>query len=557
MTDYPVSYPAGIITASTKEVKSIDTNTHRTANAKTADLKRMLERVHPDYPYLCEYWRMAGDFAFNRIKNDADKSKYLPQFTNEGPQSYAMRLKLTPVAPETPQLLDDFISLLFSQPATREVREDIGSSELRDRIEAFVDRAGIDGESMDEISRKAQKMAAVYNRVDAILDHPADYETEVPYVYLLTPDKRIDWEEDEHGKLIWVKYHKRYLERPDWDGDIFTVDEYTIIDDEKYCNYFIVRSSNTGEEAIRGPVEVPHVFHDIPVVVLQWDKDGEAWGKPLVDLDKRILQVESDHAYDLGESGHPPILAWLHPDPETGETQNAVNRIKQGIEKLIHLNPGDTDKQPENVERLALDIGPLEHQISHAHELRQRVRLLAGSGSDGISESGEMASPESGIALNIKRELRERREKIASRNLEEWEIKLLEYVIREGMKDGEEWDDEEGMEKYVNLQYPNEFDQRDAAEIAQLIPVADQMGSKKLSAAIRKAEARKLMGSGVTHEVMAEIDEEIENAVDSGMVALTEAEQAEMDREHETEQADKDRAAKTKEKGNGGRQKEA
>ena len=536
-----ISHPASPVNPAITTVDKLAIQIMKSGDPGYQQLKDKLEKKHPEYIEMLPGWQQAGDVAFNRIRSGPEKAHYLVMGLNEDPAAYGIRIKLSAFSPETPQLMDDLTSTLFSQQAVREVNEGATGG---DTIQAFIDAAGRQEEPLEGMSRQAIEQAMTYNRVDGFLDYPKNKEAGVPYLTLIPPFLRFDWDTDEKGKLIWVKYYERYIVKEAWDAKPKIIDEYRIVTGPKRdelaengvgtpgaVEIYRVITQEGEAEKIEGPERTEHKFHDLPVRELWWKEKGEAWAKTLTELDIKVFRLESDLNYDIFDGAHVPLKAWIHAEMSEGDADGqhmeAVRRIHKGTDKVIHLNPGDSDRTQENVERMDYDVSLFEYQSQEIDATRQRIKLLAGSGTESVQETGALGV-KSGIALSIEAQQKEKPILNAAKVLSEWEWQLLELVLLEG-----EGSQEIEREDIINLAYPNSFDQRQLDQLAELMQVSDNMGSKELSKHVRQAAAAKMTGSGVTTEVMDTINMEIEQAINSGVVGLSEDEKSEREMENQ------------------------
>ena len=487
-----------------------------------ARLKEVLERKHPEYDANIKYWQRLGDIGFSRLATRGDKKAYLVRGSNEGDNEFNNRAELAQFVPEIRGLLNDFIGAVFGVPATREIKEE-AKADTKTRAEAFINMAGIAEEPLEEMSKRALRVALIYNQVDAFLDHPASTETSEPYVWLLSPEDRYDWEMDEKGRYVWAKYHEKFTTQADWSGERATIDEYRIITKDSITTWHVINKAGEQEKAVLAS-DVKHKFHDIPIRTLYWDRAGNAWAKELVDLDVKTFRQEADHTHDVFQVARPTLTAALHPDPETG--QKTYDSISRGSSKVIHLDPGNEDRNPESVAYLQADMGDIIHQAEHIEKLRETSRRLAGVGGEMEKGGGEGAgNPESGVALAYRQAQREKNYRQAAQALAEWEWQLLELVLREtGSGDLK-------REDVIELRYPDSFDLRTPDELAVNLDDAKATGSDTLVKEIKKAMATRLLGSGASIELLQEIHEEIEefdeqeaNDIENGMITPVERE---------------------------------
>lgn len=469
---------------------------------KFQPLRDKLEHKHPEYDANIRIWRKYGDVALNRIRTEEEKKMYLIKGINESDQQFTIRAQLSAFAPETPELLNDFIGAVFTIPATRDIK--LGNGDQAIRITQFMNSAGRNQVPVEMLSQKALRLALTFNLVDGFLDHPADAETEVPYVVLYTPEDRYDWEYNDLGQYVWVKYHSSYSRQSTWDAKSERVDEYRIIDSGAIALYRIVQPDGK-PEYIEGPFVAPHKFPRAPVCQLAWNPEAHAFVKSLVDLDIKTFRLESDHTYDVHNTAHPTLLSKLRPDAEGNE--RTFESIARGSDKCIHLMTGDPEHEGEDVSYLESSTTDLQHQSEQAIQTREQCRRLAGTGGSQMEQSPSLERPESGVALSYKQAQREKNYRQAAIALAEWEWQLIELVLAEGSGP-----DEINREDVIHLQYPNSFDMRTQSELQENLAAAVDTGSDTLVKTVKKSLASKLLGSSVTHEMRTEIMKEIESA---------------------------------------------
>jgi len=464
-----------------------------------ANLIKRLQREHPERQRMLSTWKRNADFAMDRIDTDEDKTEYLVQGLAELDDEWAKRVELSAFTPETPELLNNFVGSVFSIPATRDVVEG-GPDEKR--AKAFIDAAGPEHQPLEEVSKKAARLALVFNEVDGFLDRPADEPTELPHITLYTPEHRLDWDRDRKGNYTWVKYKETLRELDGWSGEEVMVDEYRIIDTKEIQLYRVIRVKNKAKRIEFS--RVSHNFKSHPVVTWYWDRDGDAWVAPLVESDVATFRQQSDHGWDMFQVAHSTLVAHIDVDKENPNSNAAADRMSRGVTKMITLDRGDGDSNPESIEYLEPPIADLEHQWEVIKDGREHTRDLAGSGVKAQSTGG---AAESGIAIKLKQEQKSKNFRNLAQSGGEWEWKVLELVVTEPGAARELKRDE-----IINLRYPTDFDQRSIEDLRLDLDAAIATGSETLVREVKKSLASKLVGSGTTQEVIATIHQEVEAA---------------------------------------------
>jgi len=495
--------------------------------AEGDDFIELLEKVHPLYAENLSLWRTDGDIAFNRIVSDRDKASYLVRGDVEEKKHFEKRVELSTFLPETPNLLSDFVGAVFSKKARREAVKDGDPAPDKniqlDKLMSFIDSAGPEQQPINIMSERALESSLVYGSVDGVLDHPAGEETENPRLSLFDPLQRLDWSEGEDGHFAWVKYLERSSEQPTWDGGRVQIWEYRIftapgprgVDEDGEITgsgqilFFRVEDDGGAEgKKITLATEIDHAFPTIPVRTLYWRKEvggiGNPWVKPLVMADLKAFRQESDVTWDIFVHAHPWILAWLHDDAENPGT--ALSSIKLGSEWATQLDPGGEEREAENIQYLAPDTAELSLQQEAAATTRQQLRRMAGNDSD--MQQAQPTSPESGVALAYRQAQRAKNFILAARGLQEWEWQLLELIAQNGSTDPDGVD----VTQIIEVQYPQEFDQRLTDELHQDLETAGRIGSKTLTSEVKKMLAQRILGDGATQATVQAVMDEIESA---------------------------------------------
>ena len=479
----------------------------RVGNTKLYD---KLEARNPAYDSNLREWIRNADLALNRI-DAANKKEYLVKGKIEDDNLYALRCDLAEYLPETPAMLNDFLGAVFGQSITRDAAS----------MKAFLDCATLDKRPMDDLSRDAALYALIYGVVDAVADLPARGGT-MPYLALYTPEFRTDWQVDDNGDPVYVKYKYCNRSRPTWDADDEAWDEYRIIDAECYRIYRVLQNDHdriecwtpqdngswvkieSGESEIADHPCVEHKFGRVPVTPLYWRKRapflGDAWVKGLVSADLKVFRMESDLGFDLYMHGHGPLKTWLNNTKNAdGTVTDARRAIGLGAGSTIPLDPGGEDREKEDVAYLEWGTAPAEVQAHIIDAHRQMIRRMTGNAEADMNAT--YSGPESGVAIAYRDAQRSKNYRTLAKNLQTWESDALDLV---GAISG-------GGSK-ITITYPTVYDQRSIEDSDKDLDVAYKLGSETLVKEHAQRVAAKILGDGVDEWIKNKVRDEINKA---------------------------------------------
>ncbi len=496
---------------------------------ETKKFKERLDETHSLYKQFAPLWKMTGDVALDRVTTNADKEQYLIQGTCEDDALFQERVEIAKFLPETPGLVAEFLGTIYQQPVQRTLPDTKG-----DVLTEFMDAADTEENPMSEVAERAAEMALVFGSVDAFLDHPA-IASKKPFIALLTPEQRLDWQEDENDRFAWVKYKTVHREKLSWLGEVVDIEEYRIIQQPtvlldgtkikgtitKYRAFMVDRTqiievfdAKDGfwkffDTSAPGTLEftpIEYDFHRLPVQTLYWKKIavgiGDPWVKPLVKSDIKTFLKESDFDWDVFVHAHPKALALLHSTDDDEEGKGALDRISLDTNDAIQLNPGDADKKPEDIRYLKLETADLTLQMESIATSRILTRRLAGKGPES-DKTETWGHPESGKALEVRHDKKVKNFATLARRIETWEFMIGELVILEAEPNGD------AKVKKMSIKYPHRFDLRSANELFDHLIFAEKIGSKTLVTEMSDLLGIRILGHGGTRELYEIIQKEI------------------------------------------------
>jgi hypothetical protein len=485
------------------------------------ELIKVLESRHPNYEAHCrDYWQYCADLALDRLSSMESRRRYLVKGVGEHPNLFTLRVALSQYLPETPKLVNDFLSSVFGQPITRDVP---------DNLQPVVDKATTSGMPLAVFAERMARMALTYGVIDVLADYPSADEggDDRPYLSIYTPDTRLDWKVDELGKIAFVKYKQSERIKESWVSKDEVVDVYRIITPEKIWQFRVfadrgrdvqirLKSGEWADCNKKLKVDttnmdnfgVPHDFERVPVIPIYGmerleEMVGYPWVLPLVNADLKTFRQESDQEYDRYTHMHPTWKYWKH--KIKGKALDAM----LSTSNFVPLDPGDKDKPKEDVEIVKMETGGMAVMRDMIADTRAMTKRFTGNENPLLDKqklrdvSGvSMAYTEAATAKNFKR---------LSEIMKAAEIEILTLI---GAEMGE---NEESLKKEINIVYPSMFDQRSSDELRFDYYTALEIGQDDLIRVVEKRLANKMAGS-----VDRELREKIMTGIETKPIAKPE-----------------------------------
>jgi len=155
-----------------------------------------IEYQHPDYDANEKRWELYVRSYLGGEEYQA--GNYLTGYFNESENEYARRINLTPIDNHCRNVVHIYSSFLWRTPPVRI----LNSLANNPSIEAMINDADLDGQSLNSFMKQAQIWSSVYGHVWILVDKPEsnaqtraeELEQEVrPYLSLFTPENVFDW----------------------------------------------------------------------------------------------------------------------------------------------------------------------------------------------------------------------------------------------------------------------------------------------------------------------------------------------------------------------------
>lgn len=449
------------------------------------------------------------------------ESPYLPKNTQEHPDEYAKRLKLTPLLLETPNIMQSRMGSMFKKPPVVELpegMEDFAESctarnaSLNDVFARTLDRTQVNGYFGILLDREVLPADTV-GREDQINQAEADERKLGKSIFAMyTAWQILDWEEDRDG-LVWVKVVDSYTEKAGWDSDPVQVHIVRVIDRKNITKYEIrqdpVKDMNPTLKTYP-PVEHGRVHWKsnkpfCPFRIIAPVKAEDGIGRSVVrgsaEADITATRILSELIWMIHLTA--PLLAlW------TNRPENEIGDIGCGASRYVVLRAkGGVNDEGEDLKFIQVDTQPLDRlSVQHekfkaaAREQADRMNLgaITGQGEvSGVSKAWSFKTSEERILF------------LFGHVMEEIFTDLLKQIAS---------DDGLDVTK-VSVKFPETYDiQGPTDTLAQAerflsicqtfdLPISAGLALKKLTASMLQS-----IDQDSQDKVAAEIDEKVTNA---------------------------------------------
>lgn len=447
------------------------------------------------------------------------ESPYLPKNTQEHPDEYAKRLKLTPLLLETPNIMQSRMGSMFKKPPV---------VVLPDGMEDFANSCTARNASLNDVFARTLDRTQVNGYFGILLDRevlPADVsgrevsQAEVDerglgksIFAMYTAWQILDWEEDRDG-LVWVKVVDSYLEKKGWDSDPVQVNIVRVIDRTNITKYEIRQDPKVDmNPTLKTYAPVPHgrkhwqTGKDFcPFRIIAPVKAEDGIGRSVVrgsaEADISATRILSELIWMIHMTA--PLLAlW------TNRPENEIGDIGAGASRYVVLRAkGGVNDEGEDMKFIQVDTQPIDRlSVQHekfkaaAREQADRMNLgaITGQGEvSGVSKAWSFKTSEERILF------------LFGHVMEEVFTDLLKQIASD---DGLE------VEK-VSVKFPETYDiQGPTDTLAQAerflsicqtfdLPISAGLALKKLVASMLQS-----IDQDSQDKVAAEIDEKVTNA---------------------------------------------
>jgi hypothetical protein len=356
-----------------------------------------------------EEWAWADALRNGRLSDLATRKRFLnDQGGTEDANAFTQRAKLTDYSPDTPRIVERVTNVVWSE----EPRRDFADAALKD----FIDRAGPDGEPLEDMAREAAQDCSWKRYALLLMDRPvfdpaavknrADEKAQgvdLPYFALYPAERILDWRADGRGKLIYVRVTSS-LRRED---DTTQVEEIREIDLKGITLWKIITKKGDPEKLENlSPEPIPYsdgitAAKRLPVVVARWRKilgDPIDSRTPLIECmmaEMGAFHAISLHRWDSYLTGHPHLKWWKRPNPLTGPGQSKAD-ANVSPNCYHELDPGDKDNPKEDMAWLEVQgTGQDRNWIAYLH---YKQDILTKAGIDGRSSQPAPGKDAAGMA---------------------------------------------------------------------------------------------------------------------------------------------------------------
>jgi len=377
-----------------------------------SDFLARLSARKPGLDSLEPAWRMIDDVLAGRIKRrtaDGWHSAYFPKGRLEPQSEYSLRVELTPFFPETPQLLASRLGALFKTRPQIELFSGDEHAAWRARIASFLNAAGRQHASFEDIAVQAACLAQSHGFCAALLDRdplPDDLKRRDvsqaeaaarrlgrPYLALYAAPDVLDWDYGSDGRLAWVKFCEQEMERPVWDAEPLASRTFRIVD-RQFIHVYRVRKDSAGQWQAAAEPPLPNAFDGVPVTFLHPFPAQDGIGRPILqraaEADVAAARVLSDLVWDLFLLGNPILTL------KTNRSDDELKRLQLGASRYIPLRNGQPGiDNPEALEFVQLDPTGIE-LLFRAHALFATQAMK--SANSGSGEEAATPREHSGIA---------------------------------------------------------------------------------------------------------------------------------------------------------------
>lgn len=446
-------------------------------------LAENLTNKHPEWKRLQLRWAYYLDSYLGG--EDYKRGQYLNRYMLESGDEYDRRLASSALDNHCRNIVHIYNSFLFSDPPSREM----GSLAADPSLNYFMADADLEGRSFTNFMSYANLMASVFGHVWIFVDRPesqaATRAEELaqgirPYVSLVTPQYVMDWEYRRSSNGVPELEYMKILDYKDADETYFRIYRPDRVELVVY---------RTGNSEGRVVETIENSLGKIPAVCLYANR-GPVRGigisdiSDISDIQKNIYNLYSELAQLVEISNHPSLVKTATTDASAGA--GAIITMEES------LDPG---LKPYLLQPNSQSIDGIKTIIQTHIEAIDRIAHLGGV-------RGTQANVQSGVALQIERQLLNSKltEKSANLELAEEQIWRL-WALWQGTV----WDG--------SVEYPRTYNLRDAtADLDFYIKaLAAGVNSPTYTQEVQKAIASVVLSDEATARVAAEIDGETIN----------------------------------------------
>src|SRR3990170_3919597 len=395
--------------------------------------KEELEKTHPHYErHLNEWQFFVRSYFGGKFYRDGN---YLIQHPFESSANYSRRKDIAYYYNYCSPIVDIFVSHLFRKPAKR----DYGSLKGDPLFEAFVSDADLEGATLPQFIRDAQRFASIYGGVSIVVDRPdvtAGTRKEAidgdirPYLSLVTPENLIVWsfERGPSGKSVLGRVKIREDK-----------DTYRIWNRSGWELWEVVKGKNEVRLLDAGE----HGLGVVPVVTLYNKRSGvKMLGvsdiQDIADINKNIYYLCSD-AKEIIENTAFPMLAVPYAKGGGDEEKEL------GPRNILQFDPSEADARPYWLEAPHSSLTEIREWVKQDINEIHRIAKMGG-----VKATEDFSAARSGVALELEYQQLYATLSEKADNIEQAENQLLALWAR--------W---EGKEFDGVIDYPDDFSVKD------------------------------------------------------------------------------------------------
>ncbi|MBI5344775.1 MAG: phage portal protein [Deltaproteobacteria bacterium] len=442
-----------------------------------------LEKTHADYDaWIGEWMFYIRSYLGGKAYRDGS---YLLQHPFESSANYRRRKETAYYYNYCAPVADIFVSHLFRKEAMRDYGS-LGSDPLFD---SFRRDADLEGATLPQFMREAQRLASIYGRVSIIVDKPssrASTKAEAvemdlrPYVSIVTPENLLDWSfiRDSSGRPVLGSVKVKETE-----------------------NTFRIWGRDGWElwETVKGTAETrlvdagAHGLGAVPVVNLYNKKSGiRMIGisdlQDIAGINRNIYYLCSD-AKEIIENTAFPMLAMPYVRGG-GEADKEI-----GPKNILQFDPDAPNARPYWLEAPHSSLTEIREWVKQ--DIAEIYRIAKMGGVKAVEDS---SAARSGVALEL--EYRQLYSTLSEKadNLEQAETQALDLWAR--------W---EGKVFDGAIDYPDDFSVRDIER--DMEDAIKALSAEVSSMTFRKELEKKIAASflpKLDEAVMARINAEID-----------------------------------------------
>lgn len=443
-----------------------------------------LEATHPYYDDLIDEWEFYVRSYFGGSMYR--RGDYLLKHPFESPENYARRKRTSYYYNYCGPIVDINVSHLFRKPASRDHGALAGDPLFR----AFLADSDMEGNTLEQFMREAQRLASVYGRVSVVVDRPRiDAATRAeaeglgirPYLTLVTPENLLDWsyarKPSGRTALEMIKVREGRNTYRVWTDSAWEL--WSVERDGG------VRLMDAGEHGL-GAVPVVNLYNKQSGMRMVGVSDIQ----DIADINKNIYYLCSD-AKEIIENTAFPMLALPY---ERGE---GVEGRDVGPRSILQFDPAEPNSRPYWLEPPHSSLTEIRQWVKQDIDEIFRIARMGG-----VKSTEDFSRPRSGIALELEYQQLYAALSEKADNLEQAETLILEL-----------WAAWEGRTFDGKIDYPDDFSVRD---IEKELERAIRARSAGIDSATFDRQVQKKVVASVLPKLDPELKRRIEAEIESG-----------------------------------------